>query len=245
MNSVRTVSTTKAAFQAAYPRPIASVYRRVVEELLVELHLVTVQSTFVYDPFFALGFVTIYDALMEAYQPDSQREAIFAALCRALQLKPEVLRQNASTLLDLVKSGDPQQRLQLLRLQPEASDVGGLRAMLERIGQPNTYTYNRMMLVGLYTCFETVAASLYSDLEERVRAFIETVIQPLHLSKERVKKDLELYHNSLDRMKQARAVVEEMVKAARRQQERRNASAAVVKAEVPSSSEAPTNDARE
>ncbi|NJK61719.1 MAG: hypothetical protein HC921_02660 [Synechococcaceae cyanobacterium SM2_3_1] len=99
MNSVRTVSTTKAVFQTAYPRPIASVYRRVVEELLVELHLVTVQSTFVYDPFFALGFVTIYDALMEAYQSESQREAIFAGLCRALQLKPEVLRQNASTLL--------------------------------------------------------------------------------------------------------------------------------------------------
>ncbi|NJK61720.1 MAG: hypothetical protein HC921_02665 [Synechococcaceae cyanobacterium SM2_3_1] len=143
-----------------------------------------------------------------------------------------------------MKSGDPHQRLQLLRLQPEASDVGGLRAMLERIGQSKTYTYNRMMLVGLYTCFEAVAASLYADAEARVNAFIETVIQPLNLSKERVKKDLELYHNSLDRMKQARAVVEEMVKAARRQQERRNSSAAAVKTEVPSS-ETPANDAGE
>ncbi|MFS8808625.1 hypothetical protein NW837_14370, partial [Synechococcus sp. R6-10] len=49
----------------------------------------------------------------------------------------------------------------------------------------------------------------------------------LPFSTERVRKDLELYRSSLDRMKQARAVVEEMVKAARRQQERRQSAASL------------------
>lgn len=69
MNPVRTLAATKATFFSAYPRPINAVYRRVVEELLVELHLTTVNSAFTYDPFFALGLVTLYDGLMEAYHP--------------------------------------------------------------------------------------------------------------------------------------------------------------------------------
>ncbi|MEN9203087.1 MAG: photosystem II biogenesis protein Psp29 [Thermostichus sp. DG_1_6_bins_120] len=224
MNPVRTFSATKAAFFRAYPRPIHSVYRRVVEELLVELHLTTVNSAFVYDPFFALGLVTLYDGLMEAYQPPEQREKIFEALCKSLQLKPEVLRKNARDLLELMRSGEPGQRLQLLCLQPEAEDVGGLKAILERMTHP-PYAYSRVLAVGLYTAYEEVARTIYTDVEERTRRFLQDVVGKLSFSSERVKKDLELYRNSLDRMKQARAVVEEMVKAARRQQERRQSTA--------------------
>jgi response regulator of citrate/malate metabolism len=53
------------------------------------------------------------------------------------------------------------------------------------------------------------------------------VIRKLPFSPERVKKDLELYRSSLDRLKQARAALEEMVKAARRQQERRQSAASL------------------
>jgi photosystem II biogenesis protein Psp29 len=236
VNSVRTLSASKAAFFSAYPRPINAVYRRVVEELLVELHLATVNSAFVYDPFFALGLVTLYDGLMEAYHPPEHREGIFNALCKALQLKPEVLRKNARDLLDLMRSGDPSQRLNLLCLKPEAEDVGGLRAILERMTQP-PYAYSRVLAVGLYTAYEVVAIPLYEEVEERTRRFLEDVVGKLSFSVERVKKDLELYRNSLDRMKQARAVVEEMVKAARRQQERRQSTATLPETPIADPSE--------
>jgi len=232
VNPVRTFSATKAAFLSAYPRPLHPAYRRAVEELLVELHLTTVNSAFVYDPFFALGLVTLYNGLMEAYPSPEQREAIFTALCKALHLKPEVVRKNAHDLLELLRSGDPQQRYNLLCLKPEAEDVGGLKAILQRMTQP-PYAYSRVLAVGLYTAYEAVAASLYKDPEERTRHFLEEVIGKLPFSPERVRKDLELYRSSLDRLKQARAVVEEMVKAARRQQERRQSAAS-----LPSSSPA-------
>lgn len=226
VKAVRTVSVTKAAFFGAYPRPINSVYRRVVEELLVELHLVTVKSNFVYDPFFALGLVTVFDALMDAYRPENQREPIYTALCKALQMKPETLRQDASKLTELLTSGDAQTRLQLLQQKPEAEDVGGLKRILGRMKNPKEYAYSRVVLLGLYTAFESVSASLYPDLEERTKVFFETVSQSLDFPEDRVRKDLELYRNSLDKMQQARAVVEEMVKAARRQQERRTTGSA-------------------
>ncbi len=221
VKAVRTVSATKATFFSAYPRPINSVYRRVVEELLVELHLVTVKSHFVYDPFFALGVVTVFNALMEAYRPEAQRQPIYEALCKALHMKPETLKQDAEKLTELLSQGDPQQRLYLLQQKPEAEDVGGLKRILERMKDSQNYTYSRIVLLGLYTAYESVATTLYPDLEQRTQVFFETVSQPLGFSEERVRKDLELYRNSLDKMQQARAVVEEMVKAARRQQERR------------------------
>lgn len=239
MNPVRTFSATKAAFFKAYPRPINAAYRRVIEELLVELHLTTVNSTFVYDPFFALGLVTIYDGLMEAYQPPEQREGIFNALCKALQLKPEVLRKNARDLLELMRSGDPSQRLNLLCQKPEAEDVGGLKGILERMTRP-PYAYSRVLAVGLYTAYEQVAIPLYPDVEERTRRFLEDVVGKLPFSAERVKKDLELYRNTLDRMKQTRAVVEEIVKAARRQQERRRSTAALPETSIADPSEPKT-----
>lgn len=226
MNPVRTFSATKAAFLSAYPRPIHPAYRRVVEELLVELHLATVNGAFVYDPFFALGLVTLYNGLMETYPSPEQREVLFNALCKALHLKPEVVRRNARDLLELLRSGDPQQRYNLLCLKPEAEDVGGLKAILQRMTQP-PYAYSRVLAVGLYTAYEAVAASLYKDPEERSRRFLEEVIRKLPFSPERVKKDLELYRSSLDRLKQARAALEEMVKAARRQQERRQSAASL------------------
>lgn len=221
VKAVRTVSATKATFFSAYPRPINSVYRRVVEELLVELHLVTVKNNFVYDPFFALGVVTVFNALMEAYRPEAQREPIYMALCKALHMKPETLKQDAQKLTELLSQGDPQQRLHLLQQQPEAEDMGGLKRILERMKDSQQYAYSRILLLGLYTAYENLATALYPDLEQRTQVFFETVSQPLGFPEERVRKDLELYRNSLDKMQQARAVVEEMVKAARRQQERR------------------------
>ncbi len=232
MNPVRTVSTTKSTFFNAYPRPLSPVYRRVIDELLVELHLATVNTYFVYSPFFALGVVTVFDALMEAYRPEHQRESIYAALCKALQLRPEVLRKDATTLLELMQSGDPQQRLKVMQQDPEVEDVGGLKAIMAQMSDSHKHAYSRILLVGIYTAFEKIATSLYPSLEERTEQFINTVSQPLNFSQERVKKDLELYRNNLDKMKQARAVVEEMVKAARRQQERRTGSLSTASAEA-------------
>lgn len=141
------------------------------------------------------------------------------------------MRKNAGDLLELMRSGDPRQRLDLLCLKPGAEDVGGLKAILERMTQP-PYAYSRVLAVGLYTAYEVVAKSLFKEPEERTRRFLEDVVGKLPFSAERVKKDLELYRSSLDRMKQARAIVEEMVKAARRQQERRQSTASLPETSV-------------
>lgn len=50
------------------------------------------KRTFRYDPVFALGFVTVYDQLMDGYPSNEDRDAIFQAYIKALNDDPEQYR---------------------------------------------------------------------------------------------------------------------------------------------------------
>ena len=89
---VPTVSQTKLNFLKAYKRPIPSIYNTVLQELIVQQHLTKYKKSFRYDPVFALGFVTVYDRLMEGYPSDEDRQAIFEAYIRALNDDPAQFR---------------------------------------------------------------------------------------------------------------------------------------------------------
>lgn len=87
-----TVSETKSNFLKAYKRPIPSIYNTVLQELIVQQHLMRYKRTYSYDPVFALGLVTVYDQLMDGYPSDEDREAIFQAYIKALNEDPEQYR---------------------------------------------------------------------------------------------------------------------------------------------------------
>ena len=86
------VAETKLNFLKAYKRPIPSVYNNVLQELIVQQHLMRYKRTYSYDAVFALGFVTVYDQLMEGYPSDEDREAIFQAYIKALKEDPDQYR---------------------------------------------------------------------------------------------------------------------------------------------------------
>lgn len=86
------MSETKSKFLTAYKRPIPSIYNTVLQELIVQQHLMRYKKTYRYDAVFALGFVTVYDQLMEGYPSDEDREAIFQAYVNALNEDPQQYR---------------------------------------------------------------------------------------------------------------------------------------------------------
>lgn len=89
---VPTVSETKLNFLSTYKRPIPTVYNTVLQELIVQQHLMRYKRTYRYDPVFALGFVTVFDQLMEGYPSDEDRDAIFQAYIKALKEDPQQYR---------------------------------------------------------------------------------------------------------------------------------------------------------
>lgn len=61
------------------------------------------KKTYCYDAVFALGFVTVYDQLMEGYPSDEDRNAIFQAYIKALQEDPEQYRPVYNSLIFLFR----------------------------------------------------------------------------------------------------------------------------------------------
>lgn len=50
------------------------------------------KRTYQYDPVFGLGFVTVYDQLMEGYPSNEDRDSIFKAYITALNEDPDQYR---------------------------------------------------------------------------------------------------------------------------------------------------------
>ncbi len=220
MDTLRTLSETKRTFYTLHTRPLNSIYRRVIEELLVEMHLLTVNVDFKYDPIYALGVVTVFDTFMEGYQPEKDKESIFNAICKAVEGDPQKYRQDAERVKSLAENTSGEAvTAWLCELKP-LDQAGDLNDLLHSIKDNPKFKYSRLFIIGLYTILETANPDLLSDDQKR-KEVLEQCCQALNLPKEKVDKDLDLYRSNLEKMQQARSVLDDVIKSDRKQRERR------------------------
>ncbi len=213
MNTVRTVSDTKRAFYNAHTHPINSIYRRVVDELMVEMHLLTVNQHFVYSPIYALGVVTTFDRFMQGYRPESDVASIYSALCASVGGDAAQYRQDAEQL----KSG----LAGVTAEQLAKFEVGGaVGDALNSLRQADQFKYTRLFAIGLYTLLEQIDAEASQNDEQR-QAILGELAETLHLSGERIEKDLEIYRGNLEKMAQAQQAIADTIAAERKRREQR------------------------
>ncbi|MBC1238115.1 inositol phosphatase [Nostoc linckia z18] len=220
MNNVRTVSDTKRTFYNLHTRPINTIYRRVVEELMVEMHLLSVNIDFSYNPIYALGVVTTFDRFMEGYQPERDRESIFNALCQAIEQDPQRYRQDAERLRNVAKDLPIQDLIAWLSQTSNLDRDADLQAQLQAIANNSNFKYNRLFAIGVFSLLELSDAELVKD-EKRLTEALKAIAAGLHLSDDKFIKDLELYRSNLDKMVQALAVMADMLSADRKKREQR------------------------
>lgn len=199
METPRTVSDTKKAFYTAHTRPIHSIFRRFIEELLVEIHLLRVNVDFHYTPLFALGVVTAFEKFMADYRPDGDRQSIFVALCHAEELEPDQLQRDASSWLTYQG-----QSFDSLLAQVNQGESYPFTAVAQNPGK-----YNRLTAIGLYALINVINPDITSEAGQ-LNAVLEQLCPPLNLPTEKVKKDLELYRSNLEKMVQARKLLSEV-----------------------------------
>ena len=214
MNTVRTVSDTKKDFYLAFPKPVNQVYRRVVDELLVEIHLLKVNQTFVYESVFALGFVTTFDRFTLGYKPETDRFAVFHALCSALQFDSDLIRQDAATLSDLATRA-PEDVKTLLTTLDSGLNLEPLSGQLQVITTKENFKYSRLLGVGLYALLEISDPEAIADHAKRDE-IIKLVGENLKFGSDRLPKDIDLYRSNLDKIEQARQMIADMVEAERK-----------------------------
>jgi photosystem II biogenesis protein Psp29 len=217
---MKTVSDSKRAFYSAYPRPINSIYRRVIEELLVEMHLLSVNSDFKPDPIYFLGIVTSFERLMEGYQPDSDREKIFNALCTSTDGDPQNYKSQAGTLLSLAKDKSIDDLVNWFGNPSAENDAGYIIEPIKAIASNDNFKYSRLFAIGIYTLLEECDREVAQN-QEKCNATVDRIAENLHISSEKMKKDLDIYRGSLEKMEQLLKVIEDVLEASRKQREKR------------------------
>ncbi|MEE3715356.1 photosystem II biogenesis protein Psp29 [Tumidithrix elongata RA019] len=238
MNTVRTVSDTKRDFYRGFPKPVNSIYRRVIDELLVEIHLLIVSQPFAYDSIFGLGVVTSFDRFTVGYSPEADRHTIFTALAQALHFNPEQLRQEASQLSELAMRSPAEVKSLLTTLEANVN-LDPLMPQVRAIAANPKFKYSRLFAVGIFTLLEIVDPEAIADNDKR-QDLIKQVGEALKIGSERLFKDLDLYRSNLEKVAQARQMMADLVEAEKKKRQRQ-AEQNTSKAETtPESQESPS-----
>ncbi|QPN69681.1 photosystem II biogenesis protein Psp29 [Synechococcus sp. CBW1108] len=217
MSAALTVADSKRAFHSAFPYVIAPLYRRMVDELLVELHLLSRQAGFRSDPLFAAGLVQVFDGFSKGYRPDAHRELLLSAICSASGFDSQFLRQQRDEAIAAMGSHSVEEVQQWIE-QAGAGAPEPVAAALAGIRRPD-FHYSRLMAVGLLSLLEQAKGADAMD-PSALRSYAHDLGSALGLLKDRLDKDLSLYAANLEKMVQAVELMEETVAAERRKRER-------------------------
>ncbi|XP_034702472.1 protein THYLAKOID FORMATION1, chloroplastic [Vitis riparia] len=211
VTDVPTVSETKMNFLKNYKRPIPSIYNTLLQELMVQQHLMRYKRTYRYDAVFALGFVTVYDQLMDGYPSDEDRDIIFQVYIKALREDPEQYRKDAQMLEEWARS---QTASSLVEFSSREGEVEGiLKDIAERAGGKGSFSYSRFFAIGLFRLLELANATEPTILEKLCAAF--------NISKRSVDRDLDVYRNLLTKLVQAKELLKEYVDREKKKREER------------------------
>eukprot|EP00243_Klebsormidium_subtile_P003921 TRINITY_DN17571_c0_g1_i1.p1 TRINITY_DN17571_c0_g1~~TRINITY_DN17571_c0_g1_i1.p1 ORF type:complete len:316 (+),score=112.35 TRINITY_DN17571_c0_g1_i1:215-1162(+) len=197
---VPTVADTKAAFLAAYKKPIPSIYNNVLQELLVLHHFVRFNSDYKYDPIFALGLVTVYDQLFDGYRNGAEeKETIFKAYINALQESPEQYRNDAEALEEWAGA---QSAESVLKFDGDSAAEKAMQDVSTRAKEGN-FHYSRFFAIGLFRILNLAKASDPATLEKLTSA--------LNVSKASVDRDLDIYRGLLTKLAAAKELLQEFL----------------------------------
>jgi photosystem II biogenesis protein Psp29 len=218
VDNVRTLSDTKRNFYSHHIRPINSIYRRVVEELMVEMHLLSVNVNFQYDPIYGLGVVTSFDRFMSGYLPEKDKVSIFNGLCWAIDKDPQQYRDDATALNTLAQRLSVEQLLSWNTTLASLEGGEKLYETLKAIAFATHFKYSRLFAIGIYELLESADRAVVSDGEKREKILAE-IGGSLHLPIEKMQKDLEIYQSNLEKMEQAKQVLDDLLKTDRKKRQ--------------------------
>jgi photosystem II biogenesis protein Psp29 len=218
-----TVADSKRAFHQAFPFVIGPLYRRLVDELLVELHLLSHQKGFVSDPLFAVGLTQVFDSFARGYRPEQQQEPLFVALCASTGFDAALIRDERDGAIQSVGNHSLEEIRHWLEAQGDGAPepIASVLAAVKR----SDFHYTRLFAVGLLSLVQKAQGA--ESLEPRaLQEAAHEIGASMGLLKDRVDKDLTLYVSNLEKMAQAVELMEETVAAERRRRQRQKEEAA-------------------
>ncbi|CAI8167209.1 MAG: Protein Thf1 [Synechococcus sp. CC9902] len=210
MAGTQTIADSKRAFHQAFPHVIAPLHRRIADELLVELHLLSHQDSFQAGQLFSVGLVTVFTRFTKGYRPEEHRDDLLAAICSSNGFDVAQIKSEAEGSL------------------AEAAGQTGdkFNSWIKKLQLPEQSHYSRLMAVGLLAMMEAAHGELKGEDAAELRKKAVEISKQIGMPEARVEKDLGIFAASSERMEQAVELMEETLAAERRKKEKRMAEAA-------------------
>ncbi len=187
---------------------------------MVEMHLLSTNVDFDYNPIYALGVVSSFERFMASYRPEVDKQSIFVALCQSMGGNAEQHRTDAAEVEAFAKSMQEQDIVAWLA-NPTKEGMGAqLASTLGSIASNPKFKYSRLFGIGLFTILEQAAPDLLKDEKKREAAIVQ-IGEAMHLPTEKVQKDLDTYRSNLDKLVQMEAVMGDLAEAERKKREKR------------------------
>ena len=187
-----TVSDSKRLFHEKFPYVIPGLYKRIVDEILVELNLLNHQNDFAQDYLFCVGLTETFKELMKGYQPKKHLDLLFESLC-------------ISTNFEAKEINEISQKSQKEFKDKTYKDI--LKLVIEK---SNSKLYpSRILNLAIY-----ILISSAQDIKEKEESgrnkIISDVFEKLNLSANKAEKDIGIYKSSISKMEQAKELIEEL-----------------------------------
>tara|TARA_Y100000589_G_scaffold41992_1_gene35309 strand:- start:14789 stop:15442 length:654 start_codon:yes stop_codon:yes gene_type:complete len=188
-----TVSDSKTLFHEQFPYVIPSLYKRIVDEMLVELNLLNHQSEFTQDSYFCVGLTETFKELTNGYEPKEQLSGLFNALCNSTNFIPNEVKEISEKALEEYSGKDTKEIFNLI---------------VENNSSKNYYS--RIFILGVYKIL--TLANDFKDEEDMSKfKILSEISNKLELPLSRAEKDIGLYKSSIKKFEQAKELLRETI----------------------------------
>ena len=187
-----TVSDSKKLFHEQFPYVIPGLYKRIVDEMLVELNLLNHQNEFAQDYLFCIGLTETFKELMKGYKPENHLDLLFESLCSSTNFKANEIKDISQKSQEEFKDKSSKDTLKLLK---EKSD--------------SKLYPSRILNLGIYILFSN-SKDFKGGNESEMNKMLTDIFENLNLSSNKAEKDIGIYKSSISKMEQAKELIEEL-----------------------------------
>jgi len=187
-----TVSDSKKLFHEQFPYVIPGLYKRIVDEMLVELNLLNHQNEFAQDYLFCIGLTETFKELMKGYKPENHLDLLFESLCSSTNFKAKEIKEISQKTQEEFKDKSSKDTLELLK------------------EKSNSKLYpSRILNLGMYILISN-SKDFKGGNESEMNKMMTDIFDNLKLSRNKAEKDIGIYKSSISKMEQAKELIEEL-----------------------------------
>jgi len=187
-----TVSDSKKLFHELFPYVIPGIYKRIVDEMLVELNLLNHQNEFAQDNLFCVGLTQTFKELTKGYKPEKHLDLLFESLCSATNFEAKEIKVISQKSQKEFKDKSYNDILKILKEQ----SISKLYP-------------SRILNLGIYIIISN-SSDFLGENESEKNKIISDIFEKLNLSTNKAEKDIGIYKSTITKMNQAKELIEEL-----------------------------------